>query len=204
MSNIRIHPPDCCHSWGIEFNYKEEHRKDDAMEFISCCNRLLVIPKYPGNGTWFHQCGSQEPVGYQFFEYWGEEAEMVVLKAAALVAEDLSCEIDLNIGPAQDEFSYKDAERDILQYLVVQPEEYFAERGTTRAAVMTDEELIGCLADEHHKCVCSFGNDRAWSSKDACDTAPGIGHIPPNQTTRVKIQSGEVTRTILEPLYRIG
>lgn len=114
MSSIRIHTPDSCHSWGIEFNYEEKHWKDDAAEFISSCMRLLVSPKYPGHGIWFHQCGSQAPNGYQFFECWGKAPELVVLKAATLVAGDLGCEIDLNSEPALSEFSDRNAEMEKL------------------------------------------------------------------------------------------
>ena len=91
ISNIRIHTPNICHGWGIEFNFEKPNWKDDAQVFVCACMRLLVIPKFPGQGFWFHQSGSQEPTGYQFFEFWGNDAEKVVHDAARLVAAELGC-----------------------------------------------------------------------------------------------------------------
>ncbi len=71
-------------------------------------------------------------------------------------------------------FSYDDAKNDILEYLWLQNENYFSERGTTEEQVLENEELIDRLAAEHLKCVMRFGVEREWSCKDACDNSPGI------------------------------
>lgn len=63
---------------------------------------------------------------------------------------------------------------DITTYLHSQEEQYFIERGTTSTSVLSNNELLHDLASEHHRCVTRYGADRAWSCKDACDSAPGI------------------------------
>lgn len=67
-----------------------------------------------------------------------------------------------------------DARSDIVFYLETQDEDYFAERGRTKEEVLSDGELIDKLAAEHQKCVNSFGCEREWSCRDACDNEPGI------------------------------
>lgn len=60
-------------------------------------------------------------------------------------------------------FSRDEAEHDIISYLTNQDDTYFEERGTSRAAVLSNDCLIDNLASEHYKCVMSFGNEREWS-----------------------------------------
>ena len=71
-------------------------------------------------------------------------------------------------------FSRDEAEHDIISYLTNQDDTYFEERGTSKAAVLSNDCLIDNLAAEHYKCVMSFGNEREWSCRDACDHDPGI------------------------------
>lgn len=71
-------------------------------------------------------------------------------------------------------FSRDEAEHDIISYLTNQDDTYFEERGTSKAAVLSNDCLIDNLASEHYKCVMSFGNEREWSCRDACDHDPGI------------------------------
>lgn len=73
-----------------------------------------------------------------------------------------------------DKFTFEDAKRDVIKYLSKQSDDYFAARDTTRQAVLSNEAIIDRLASEHHKCVCSFGCDRVWSCRDACDDVPGL------------------------------
>ena len=40
--------------------------------------------------------------------------------------------------------------------------------------IILKKDLIERIASEHRKCVESFGNEREWSVKDACDNEPGI------------------------------
>lgn len=63
---------------------------------------------------------------------------------------------------------------EVIDYLIAQDEEYFAERGTTKAYVLANDELIRDIAEEHYRCVERYGVDRAWSLRDACDNDPGI------------------------------
>lgn len=71
-------------------------------------------------------------------------------------------------------FTREDAMDDVEKYLSSQPDKYFADRGTTRDAVLCDDGILADIAAEHYKCVLHFGNDREWSCKDACDSDPGI------------------------------
>ena len=71
-------------------------------------------------------------------------------------------------------FSRDEAEHDIISYLTNQDDTYFEERGTSKAAVLSNDCLIDNLASEHYKCVMGFGNEREWSCRDACDHDPGI------------------------------
>ena len=72
------------------------------------------------------------------------------------------------------QFSREEAMDDVIKYLSVQDEEYFAERETTKDKVLSDDTILAELRDEHYKCVMNFGNDRDWSCRDACDNDPGI------------------------------
>lgn len=72
------------------------------------------------------------------------------------------------------QFSREEAMDDVIKYLSAQDEEYFAERETTKAKVLSDDAILAELRDEHYKCVMNFGNDRDWSCRDACDNDPGI------------------------------
>lgn len=69
---------------------------------------------------------------------------------------------------------WDDAREDIVTYLEAQGEGYFAERGRSQDEVLADNDLIDKLAAEHQKCVNSFGCEREWSCRDACDSDPGI------------------------------
>ena len=93
MNHLRIHRPDTCHSWGIEFNFGTDD-KADAVEFVSICRSILWNKKVFPKGIWFHQCGSDTAPqyhGYQFFEYWGPEPENTVHMAASFISQKLNC-----------------------------------------------------------------------------------------------------------------
>lgn len=100
MKNVRIHKPvPGLHTWGIEYNYSPEGRvstDSDANDFVHAVNELRS--KAPVN-CWFHQCGSVTEShergyrGYQFFEYWGPDAEQEVRKMALAVAGILGCKV---------------------------------------------------------------------------------------------------------------
>lgn len=72
-----------------------------------------------------------------------------------------------------EQISFEEAKQDVLEYLDSQSDEYFIEYGQTRE-IMQNDAVISAIAEEHMKCVNSFGNDRAWSVKDACDVEPGL------------------------------
>ena len=94
MSNVRIHMPDTYHSYGIEFNYSRADALDaPAADFVHVCKDCI---RFSGmQNHWFYQSGSNTPdCGYQFFEYWGSDAENVVLKMAEAIAAELGCEVD--------------------------------------------------------------------------------------------------------------
>ena len=64
--------------------------------------------------------------------------------------------------------------QDVISYLNLQDDAYFEARGRKKEDVLADKDLIERIASEHRKCVESFGNEREWSVKDACDNEPGI------------------------------
>lgn len=71
--------------------------------------------------------------------------------------------------------SEAEARKDVLEFLNGLPGEVFSESGTTKADVLADEDLLERITAEHLHCVNRFGNDRAWSCRDACLVEPGIG-----------------------------
>ena len=91
-SNVKIHYPDKIHHWGIEYNYDPYFHDSDASKFIRACYDTL-FDKNIFKGTWFHQSGIGTQTGYQFFEYWGDDAEACALRAAIIISKKLKCEI---------------------------------------------------------------------------------------------------------------
>lgn len=68
----------------------------------------------------------------------------------------------------------EEALSDVRQYLEQQPDQYFADRRTTKEEVLADTELLGKLAGRHHCMVNMFDGDRQNSCMNACDYEPGI------------------------------
>lgn len=90
-SKIRIHRPDCCHGWGIEFNYEEQFWEADADDFVTNVLSTLKDAGYEIKSKWFHQCGSGDVkngkyFGYQFFECFSEDAHFASKMLATVVA----------------------------------------------------------------------------------------------------------------------
>lgn len=93
-SKIRIHKPDCCHGWGIEFNYDEQFWEADANDFVACVNLTLKDAGFEQKSKWFHQCGSGnikggKYYGYQFFECFSENAHFASETLATVVARKI-------------------------------------------------------------------------------------------------------------------
>ena len=65
-------------------------------------------------------------------------------------------------------------EYEIMNYLKNRDAAYFAERGTTREAVLSDEDLIDRLVFAHYKNVYKYDCDADWSLAETCDSDPGI------------------------------
>ena len=80
ISPVKIHHPDCCHGWGIEFNFEELNWDAGADAFVSAVRNTLRDAGYDIRSKWFHQCGSSSVqngkyYGYQFFECFDSEAQ---------------------------------------------------------------------------------------------------------------------------------
>lgn len=89
-SPVKIHDPDGCHTYGIEFNVDPKYAHSDATEFVNIACRVLL---YPGSG-WFWQSGSNSnKTGYQFFEYWGKDAKNTVFDMARKIANALGVQL---------------------------------------------------------------------------------------------------------------
>ena len=78
ISPIRIHKPDSCHGWGIDFNYERPFWDADATSFVVAVRQAMQDKK--GSAIWFHQSGSDSEIhgryyGYQYFEVWDACAE---------------------------------------------------------------------------------------------------------------------------------
>ena len=65
-------------------------------------------------------------------------------------------------------------EYEIMNYLKNRDAAYFTERGTTREAVLSDEDLINRLVSAHYKNVYKYDCDADWSLVETCDSDPGI------------------------------
>lgn len=94
QSEIRIHKSDCCHSWGIEFNYDRQFWEADANDFVLCVNKALQDAGYSQKSKWFHQCGAGsikdgKYYGYQFFECFDENAQFISTELANAVANKI-------------------------------------------------------------------------------------------------------------------
>lgn len=63
---------------------------------------------------------------------------------------------------------------EVVNYLKNRDAAYFAERGTTREAVLADEDLINRLVSAHYKNVYKYDCDADWSLVETCDSDPGI------------------------------
>ena len=74
----------------------------------------------------------------------------------------------------KNEITCVDAAKDVIEYLTGQDEAYFTERGRNKDEVLNDPVIISEIAAEHLRCVNRYGNERAWSVKDACDIEPGF------------------------------
>lgn len=92
ISPIRVHTPDSCHGWGIEFNYSREFWEADATNFVKAVKKAIR----DNNLTkWFHQYGSASQYGisyfgYQFFETWSNTAEEDAKEMAIEIAKKLN------------------------------------------------------------------------------------------------------------------
>lgn len=80
ISPIKIHHPDCCHGWGIEFNFEEPYWEAESDGFVAAVRSALHNAGYDIRSKWFHQCGSSDVkngkyYGYQFFECFDCEAQ---------------------------------------------------------------------------------------------------------------------------------
>lgn len=67
-------------------------------------------------------------------------------------------------------FGYAEARTDIVNYLELQPDAYFTERGRLKLCVLNDTEQIAELTAEHLHRVKSLGNEPTESYKNVCDS----------------------------------
>ena len=65
-------------------------------------------------------------------------------------------------------------EYEIMNYLKNRDAAYFTERGTTKEAVLANEELLDHLVTAHYKNVYKYDCDADWSLVETCDSDPGI------------------------------
>lgn len=92
ISPIRIHKPDSCHGWGIEFNYERPFWDANATNFVVAVRQAMQDKK--GSTIWFHQSGSDSEIhgcyhGYQYFEVWDACAEKEAKRMATMIAEKI-------------------------------------------------------------------------------------------------------------------
>lgn len=92
ISPIRIHKPDSCHGWGIDFNYERSFWDADATNFVVAVRQAMQDKK--GSAIWFHQSGSDSEIhgryyGYQYFEVWDACAEKEAKRMATMIAEKI-------------------------------------------------------------------------------------------------------------------
>lgn len=92
ISPIRIHKPDSCHGWGIDFNYERPFWDADATNFVVAVRQAMQDKK--GSAIWFHQSGSDSEIhghyyGYQYFEVWDACAEKEAKHMATMIAEKI-------------------------------------------------------------------------------------------------------------------
>ena len=111
-----------------------------------------------------------EPESGDFNRISGCDADGVKLDNA--IAEELRSWVSLMRDGIV--LTEQEAKSDILKYLKAQDPEYFAERSTTYLDVITSEDIMQELIEEHMRCVNRYGCDREWSCKDACDCEPGF------------------------------
>lgn len=74
--------------FGLEYNYQMFQKKDSASLFIKACMDILFDQTLFPTGFWMHKAG-REGYGYQFFQFWGDDAEKQVARAAKLIAAKL-------------------------------------------------------------------------------------------------------------------
>lgn len=63
---------------------------------------------------------------------------------------------------------------EVLNYLKNRDAAYFIERGTTKEAVLANEDLLDRLVSAHYKNVYKYECDADWSLVETCDSDPGI------------------------------
>ena len=65
ISPIRIHKPDSCHGWGIDFNYERPFWDADATSFVVAVRQAMQDKK--GSAIWFHQSGSDSEIHGRYY-----------------------------------------------------------------------------------------------------------------------------------------
>jgi len=95
MSQIRIFANNHRGDYGLEYNFELFQRHDSASHFICACMDVLFNKTLFPNGLWIHKDG-REGYGYQFFQFWGENAENEVAHAAKLISEKLGLNLVLS------------------------------------------------------------------------------------------------------------
>lgn len=68
----------------------------------------------------------------------------------------------------------EEAERDIINYLASQDEEFFDERKMSREEFLGNSTMMQAIAAEHLRCANRYGCERDWSCADACNNAPDL------------------------------
>lgn len=88
MNTIRICKNARRSNFGLEYNYEVFQRHDSATCFIRACMDILFDQTLFPSGLWVHKSG-REGFGYQFFQFWGDDAENQVERAAQLISDRL-------------------------------------------------------------------------------------------------------------------
>lgn len=103
--------------------------------------------------------------------------EMGLLPASAWQEDDRPFEYSCDTGEPCEESPYISpamAHADVVEYLAAQDSEYFEKRGRSYSDLLSDTYAFEAIVEEHMHCVNSYGCERGWSVKDACDNDPGF------------------------------